>query len=58
MEKTTLINLITIGIRGPHRKMGGHEHETGMVTGAIQGGYRKDMLFFRFHAEPLNIFHF
>ena len=58
MEKTTPINPITVSIRGPLRKMGGHDHETGVVTEAIQGGYRKDMLIFRFHAEPLNIFHF
>ena len=58
MEKTTPINSITIGIREPHRKMGGHEHETGMVTKARRGGYIKDILIFRFHDEPLNIFHF
>ena len=58
MAKTTPINPITIGIREPHRKMGGHEHETGMVTKARRGGDIKGMLIFRFHVEPLNIFHF
>ena len=58
MEKTTPINPITIGIREPHRKMGGDKGEAEVVTKARPGGYIKDMLIFRFHAEPLNIFHF
>lgn len=58
MEKTTPINPITIGIREPHRKMGGHEHETGMVTKARRGGYVKDMLIFRVHEQLPKNYHF
>ena len=58
MEKTTPINPITIGIREPHRKMGGDKGETGMVTKARRGGYIEGMRIVRVHEQLPKNYHF